>query len=250
VKRLEETTSNSNVSSVPQIVDVSTDNALAENEITVLNDSPTSGESATQMLEGKRQPPYSPRSGIRKRPKLTEPLAVARPDTSSALPTPALNNVSAASPKLSQKVTLKCQAVQVINDKHIPPIDIVRYVGDSYFQITTYARGSVGAPIVDKFDKDYLSDDGRIFEWERLLRLQKGILSHTCVNEIVLMRARKPGGRMGNIKEACDRCVRMKRLCARLVKIDEVIKLAFFPLPLQYRSDAGTHTMVFYWVRP
>ena len=228
-------------------MEVSTDNALAENEITVLNDFPTSGESVTQMQAGKRRPPYSSGSGIRKRSKLTEPLAVARADTSSASPTPALDDVPTASPKLSQNVTLKCQAVQVINNKHIPPIEIVRYVGDSYFQLTTFARGSVEALIVDKFDKDYLSDDGRIYEWEKLVRLQKGLVSQRCVNETVVMRARQPGGRTGNMNEACDRCVRMKRLCARLVKIDEVIKLAFFPLPRQYRDGAASSSLD-YWV--
>lgn len=39
----------------------------------------------------------------------------------------------------------------------------------------------------------------------------------------------------GNERETCDKCIRLGRLCARLAKIDGVVKLAIYPLPSRFR---------------
>jgi glutaredoxin len=103
--------------------------------------------------------------------------------------------------------------------------------------------------MADKFDKDYLSTNLHISEWGKLLRLlEKGVASRCCVNVTVIRRAKDPGKRtMGNMKTACDYCIKTKRLCARLLKIDDVIKLAFFPLPSELRPDADLAHLN-YWV--
>jgi hypothetical protein len=142
-------------------------------------------------------------------------------------------------------VTLLCQTEQLINKMVVPRIDMVRWITDE----AQYSNFSLSTPFVTKFDEDYLSTDLHISEWGKLLRLrEKGVSSQCCVNDTVIMRAKHPGRRTGDVNEACDRCIRKKRLCARLVKVAGVIKLAFLPLPRQYRGNAMVESLD-HWVR-
>jgi hypothetical protein len=141
-------------------------------------------------------------------------------------------------------VTLLCQTEQLINKKVVSRIDIVRWIADE----AQYSNIRLTTPFATKFDKDYLSTDLHISEWGKLLRLrEKGVASQCCVNDTVIMRAKHPGGRTGGVNEACDRCIRMKRLCARLVKVAGVTKPAFLPLPRQYRGNAMIESLD-HWV--
>lgn len=134
---------------------------------------------------------------------------------------------------------------QVIDNKTVSRIDIVGWCVDT----SGYKQLDCGPLFTNKFDKDYLSTDLHRSEWGKLLRLrEKGVATQCCVNDTVMRRAKKPGKRTHLMCEACDRCVKTNRLCARLVETGGVIKLAFFPLPGPvYLEDAQMYSMD-YWV--
>ena len=134
---------------------------------------------------------------------------------------------------------------QVIDDWHVPAIEIVGW-GINYDE---YEDLDLATLFRSKFDEDYLSTDLHVLEWGKLLRLrEKGVASGCCVNDTITMRAKKPGERTEHIDEACKRCIRKKRLCARLEQVDELIALVFCHLPPQYRGDAEVNSLG-YWVR-
>lgn len=51
----------------------------------------------------------------------------------------------------------------------------------------------------------------------------------------------------GNNYRTCDRCINKERICARLVKVDGVIKLAVFSLPGTLRRNKKWDELD-YWV--
>ena len=207
------------------------------------NDHSATDHSATNMLGSKRGPLYSPSIEDRKRYR---PI-VARPDFP---PVPTVNaltdlpaDLSAHSP---QKVTLDaCYGDQRIDNKKVRGISIVGWCVDS----AQYGDIHLTASFIAKFDEDYLSTDSHISKWGQLLRLRDTrVATQCCVNDTVILRTKQPVERTGNMNEACDRCIRTKRLCARLVQHRGVIKLAFFPLSDQYIGDAQMESLD-HWVR-
>ncbi|KAH6858837.1 hypothetical protein BKA58DRAFT_49146 [Alternaria rosae] len=202
------------------------------NEIMVINDHPASGGPATSAMStaSKRSPSPSPGIATRKRSRLDTPPVVATQAGASA------GNMSLRD----------CKMEQIIDNKIVPRIDIVRW--SVHYNI--YGDANMSTLFDSKFDEDYLSTDLHRSEWGKLLRLrEKGVATQSCVNDTVIMRAKQPGGRTGHMNEACDRCIRVKRLCTRLMLHKGVIKLAFVPLPLEFRGDARGNSLD-YWVRP
>ena len=196
----------------------------------VINDYPASGgpETPATSVASKRAPPTSPGVIVSKRSRLNTPPVVA---TQAAAP--------------ARIVSLRdCETEQVIDNKTVSRIDVVGWCVDMF----EYKKLNCGSLFTDRFDKDYLSTDLHRSEWGKLLRLrEKGVATQCCVNDTVMRRAKKPGKRTHGMYEACDRCVKTNRLCARLVETDGVIKLAFFPLPGLYLEDAQMYSMD-YWV--
>ena len=212
----------------------------------VINDRPASGEPATPAtpatsatsatsatpatsVASKRAPLPSPGSALRKRSRRDAPPVVFKHIGASA------RNVSLRD----------CEREQMIDNKIVPRIDVLWFTHRNFYEdvnsITSFAS---------KFDEDYLSTDLHVSEWGKLLRLREnGVATQCCVNDIVIIGAKQPGGQTGSIYQACDRCIRSKRLCARLVQDDDdgVIKLRFSNLPDKYRGDALWHSLDF-WV--
>lgn len=201
-------------------------------EIMVINDHPASGGPVTTAISAasKESPPPSPGIAIRKRSRLDTPPVVA-------------TQVGASAGNMSLR---DCNMEQTIDNKIVPRIDIVRW--SVHYNI--YVDAHLSTLFDSKFDEDYLSTDLHISDWGKLLRpREKGVATQCCVNDTVIMRAKQPGGRTGHTNEACDRCIRTKRLCARLMRYEGVIKLAFVPLPDEYRGDAIMNSLD-YWMRP
>jgi len=194
----------------------------------VMNDHPASSGPAMPVTS-KRAPPPSPGAVISKRSRLNTPPVVATQAGGSA-----------------RNVSLRhCETEQMIDNKIVPQIDILQY---PYYNV--YEDTKLTTKFVSKFDADYLSTDLHVSEWGKLLRLrEKGVATGCCVNDTVIMRAKQPGERTGHIDEACDRCIRTKRLCARLEQKKRGITLVFFPLPQKYRRDTWMNCLDF-WVRP
>ena len=228
-----ETTFGSNVSSPDKVLEGSTNHEQALSEIMVINDNPASNRPATPAtsVTSKRTPSPSPGSAIRKRSK---------PDTPPVVATQAAGSAS--------KVSLRdCEREQMIGNKIVPRMEILHWgvFCDGWLR----SASALVTLLAPKFDEDYLSTDLHVSEWGKLLRLrEKGVATQCCVNDTVIMRAKQRGDRTGQMNEACDRCIRAKRLCARLVRDREVISLAFVPLPQKYRRGAMIDSLD-YWVR-
>jgi hypothetical protein len=132
-------------------------------------------------------------------------------------------------------VSLRCQTEQIIANKVTPPIQYARWDQESGDYID-FCFGSHNTAeetsLADRFDKDYLSTEGHIAEWGKLLRLQeKRVGSQCCMNNTVIVRTGLSCHLEG--QSACYGCIKARHLCARLIRTaDGVIKLAFFPLPL------------------
>ena len=133
-------------------------------------------------------------------------------------------------------VSLRCQTEQVIANKVVPPIQYVRWdqVSGKYIDFYFGSHNTAEeTSLAERFDRDYLSTECHIQEWGKLLRLlEKGVASRCCVSDTVIGGSKHHSLRVG-FATACNRCIKTKRLCARLIKIAPgVIKLAFYPLPL------------------
>jgi len=139
-------------------------------------------------------------------------------------------------------VTLSCPTHQVIDRKIVGPIQVLLWVEadgpgpEGYHLLDT--EESLSALIIAKFDEDYLRTGDRIKNWGRYLRhREKMIEGGCCVNDFVVQRTKEAPPRIDSVEDTtCDRCVRSKRVCAKLVDHDGDIKLCIFPLPAAYRD--------------
>ncbi|CAI9633200.1 unnamed protein product [Alternaria burnsii] len=140
-------------------------------------------------------------------------------------------------PARTVAVSLRCQTEQVIANKVTPLIQYVRWDEQSgdYIDLSFGSHNTAEeTSLADRFDRSYLSTEGHITEWGKLLRLREmrvAAARQCCVDNTVIVRTGLSCHLEG--QSACYGCIKARHLCALLIRTaDGVIKLAFFPLPL------------------
>jgi hypothetical protein len=137
-----------------------------------------------------------------------------------------------------------------------PDLELVLYVphndGSFDWQNLSGVADTLKDEITTKFRSDFLSVERHKEAYRRMLRSQeKYYAMFTCVNMTVRAgSASKPiswteAG--GDSMRSCDRCTAGQRLCVRLVKMDDVMKLAVYPLPEVLRTGKTWEELAF-WV--
>jgi hypothetical protein len=72
-----------------------------------------------------------------------------------------------------------------------------------------------------------------------------------CVNNVVFSKSGKEmtwTAADGNQSSACDHCINKKRVCAKLIKITDGVKMAMYPLPAHLREGREWNEIE-YWVQ-
>ncbi|KAI4703756.1 hypothetical protein J4E89_009725 [Alternaria sp. Ai002NY15] len=193
-------------------------------------------------------------------PNIAPVSAMATPnEQGTSNDTVSVPNVSAT------KVSLFCPTEQIAFGRTVSFIDVIYrdIVKMSNRQPWLYAsiegnycsfrseEGSILRPLIsERFEKDYLSKEVYVAEWGRYLRLREEyVASDCCVNTYVIGKTKAACQySAGHSHEtACDRCIKTKRLCARLIKINKEIKLVFFPLAKHLRPHTNPYSLG-YWV--
>ena len=222
-----------------------------------VSDQPSTG----LLAFGKRPIRGSSGFEIHKRLRPNAPNVSARGTLNDA----AASNNTVANPEVSAKrASLFCSTEQKICNKTVPFIEVVYrdipihsdsrwpypgFQGDYYsFEVD---EGLILKPLISKrFEKDYLSKEVYMADWGKYLRQREEFMASECCVNIYVIGKIKAACQytIGDPHEtACDRCINTKRLCARLVKSDDTIKLALFPLPKHLRPYTNPYALG-YWV--
>jgi hypothetical protein len=109
------------------------------------------------------------------------------------------------------------------------------------------------AGTAQKFEEDFLSNDARRKIYHTMLRAKEKYVEYgCCLNMRQYLRSTRPGDYSkadGNTARACNFCIKTKRLCAKLVEVEEEIRLAIYPLPAGSRASTVKWDDLEYWVR-
>lgn len=99
------------------------------------------------------------------------------------------------------------------------------------------------------FYSTYLADEKRLLYFKAMVRDPEASLNRGfCVRQKVLLRVtadEKYVEANGNISRTCDNCLKKQHMCVRLVKVNNELKLALFPLPVQHRSGRKETDMAY-----
>jgi hypothetical protein len=101
-----------------------------------------------------------------------------------------------------------------------------------------------------KFRKDFLQKSYHVNYYARMLRNRSNYLHRDmCVGNITYANRNEPSKRkkaLGDKEKTCDTCSNTGRFCARMVKVENVVKLGFFPA-LDARREATGWDDLRYW---
>ncbi|KAH7401692.1 hypothetical protein BKA66DRAFT_112716 [Pyrenochaeta sp. MPI-SDFR-AT-0127] len=109
---------------------------------------------------------------------------------------------------------------------------------------------SVKAPFLEKFKDDFLSTDTHRERYEVMMADKHASSQQDrCVGKVThAYKESDTRSGLQNDDTACALCLKKRRLCARIVKENEMWKLAFYPLPESERPGVPWD-LLDYWVR-
>jgi hypothetical protein len=142
------------------------------------------------------------------------------------------------------------------NTAPVPDIQTVLWVPDAHgggsWNDLSSSSDLFGSAIKTKFDADYRTTQEHTQNLKNMLRFRERYLQlDYCANVAVYRRTvdkNRWTAAGGDKTRACNACSKAGRFCARLVKVEDTIKLAIFPLPEQY-ARGKLSTEVAYWVK-
>jgi hypothetical protein len=154
---------------------------------------------------------------------------------------------------ISTLTEMETPSVTPDREKFVPDIQMIVWVPDDNegwksmsslpLRLSTYLQ--------KKLNSDYNDTPSHTKVYSRMFRYRERNLETACANYFVIHRTSSKNHwdeALGNKNRTCDHCIRSKRICARLVRVHDVIHFALFPLPEHRRLDK-VWTDVEYWVR-
>lgn len=105
---------------------------------------------------------------------------------------------------------------------------------------------------IRKFNADYFDTPSHVELYACMLRRREVYVTRDmCVGNVTHTRRSEPNQwkkANGDKQKACDTCVNTRRFCARAVKVDDVVKLGFFPVHRD-KGQSGGWEELRHWVK-
>ncbi|KAF1932796.1 uncharacterized protein M421DRAFT_1383 [Didymella exigua CBS 183.55] len=192
----------------------------------------------------------------RKPAKPTGPPKVTNPSkqSSSSEPTRASKKSRLSQPVVVSNAAEPASETTTDQVAQLPPVEWVFWVQVSeevgYWRLFSEFPNTAQVLFKCKFSTDYLQKPGHVADYARMLRSRETYrYRDVCVGNVTYWRRNEPSKRKiaeGNKEMTCDTCLNTGRFCARMVKVDGVVKLGFFPVPDAARNGVGWEKL-YYW---